>query len=181
MALSSFLLCCSNAFLFDQYGIVQLTIIAPISGQSIMLVPLSLEDLVILILPLPRLNTLQLPLNKRIGLVLMFGVGSFACVTRLKYLAQVDTSYDITWDDVNVLIWSVIESAATDICACLPALRPLILKYIPSLYKTAKSTTKSTWNSIARIRRRSKRMSGFEFPAESSIQKSAKEIQQEWV
>ncbi|CZR64379.1 uncharacterized protein PAC_14277 [Phialocephala subalpina] len=139
------------------------------------------EDLVILVLPIPQLNTLQLPLNKKVGLMLMFSVGSFACVTsmvRLKYLAQIDTSFDITWDNANVLIWSVIECAATVICACLPALRPLILQYVPGLYRTAKSTTKSTWNSTAKMRRR---ISAFELRADSSSQKSAVEVLQEQV
>ncbi|KUJ10782.1 uncharacterized protein LY89DRAFT_787162 [Mollisia scopiformis] len=115
-----------------------------------------LEDLVILVLPLPQLNTLSLPLNKKLGLMLMFSVGSFACVTsmvRLKFIAQVSTTYDISWTNVNILIWSVMEVDVTLICACLPALRPLILQYIPGLYKSAISTTKSTWNGSYRMRK----------------------------
>jgi hypothetical protein len=63
---------------------------------------------------------------------------------RLKYLAAFGHTYDSSWDNVDILTWSIVEVDVTMICACLPALRPLIIQYIPGFYKSAIASTKST-------------------------------------
>ncbi|KAH7408847.1 hypothetical protein BKA64DRAFT_383232 [Cadophora sp. MPI-SDFR-AT-0126] len=58
------------------------------------------DDLAIFALPLPWLNTLQINLCKKISIMLLFSLGSFACVTsmvRLKYLITLRHSYDPTY------------------------------------------------------------------------------------
>ncbi|KAH8654643.1 hypothetical protein BGZ60DRAFT_418938 [Tricladium varicosporioides] len=89
------------------------------------------EDLVIFALPLPVLNTLTIDRRKKINIMLLFSIASFACVTsmvRLKYLITLRNSYDGTWDNVTILIWSMIEVDTTLICGCLLSLRPLFKK-----------------------------------------------------
>ncbi|KAM5349710.1 hypothetical protein ACJ41O_006215 [Fusarium nematophilum] len=64
------------------------------------------EDIVILILPIPELLKLQLNRGKKIALLLMFSIGSFACVTsmvRLKYIVDFGNTLDATyWADAYV-------------------------------------------------------------------------------
>ncbi|GKT97107.1 integral membrane protein [Colletotrichum tofieldiae] len=103
------------------------------------------EDLVILALPIPELLKLQLNIRKKIALGFMFSLGSFACITtmvRLKYLVMFSSTFDTTWDNVDIVIWSIIEEFCAILCASLPALRPLLQK-VPQLFTTGKGTTKT--------------------------------------
>jgi hypothetical protein len=43
---------------------------------------------------------------------------------------------------MDVVIWSCIELYSTLICACLPSLRPLLVTYLPSVFKTVVGTSK---------------------------------------
>ncbi|EXF84884.1 integral membrane protein [Colletotrichum fioriniae PJ7] len=85
---------------------------------------------------------LQLGKKKRTALVCMFAIGSFACVAsmiRLKYLVSFANSFDSTWDNVDVVLWSSVELNLAIICGSLPALRPLFKK-LPIFFTTIKST-----------------------------------------
>jgi hypothetical protein len=44
-------------------------------------------------------------------------------------------------DNVDVVIWSMIEEHSAVICACLPSLRPLLVQWIPGVFKSL--TTKN--------------------------------------
>ncbi|KAJ0325595.1 hypothetical protein COL5a_007406 [Colletotrichum fioriniae] len=102
------------------------------------------EDLVILVLPIPELVKLQLNIRKKIALGFMFSLGSFACITtmvRLKYLIRFSSTFDTTWDNVDIVIWSIIEEFCAILCASLPALRPLLQK-VPQLFSSNKTNTK---------------------------------------
>ncbi|KAF9872490.1 integral membrane protein [Colletotrichum karsti] len=110
------------------------------------------EDLVILILPIPELYKLQLNIRKKIALGLMFSLGSFACITtmvRLKYLVTFSSTFDTTWDNVDIVIWSIIEEFCAILCASLPALRPLLQK-VPRIFSTRRATTKTLSTSPSR-------------------------------
>ncbi|OLN85391.1 hypothetical protein CCHL11_07980 [Colletotrichum chlorophyti] len=103
-----------------------------------------IEDLVILALPIPELVKLQLNIRKKIALGFMFSLGSFACITtmvRLKYLVMFSSTFDTTWDNVDIVIWSLAESFCAILCASLPALRPLLQK-VPRLFTTERSSAK---------------------------------------
>ncbi|KAI9147983.1 Satratoxin biosynthesis SC7 cluster protein [Paramyrothecium foliicola] len=99
-----------------------------------------LEDIVILVLPIPEVLKLQLTFKKKVALCLMFSIGSFACVTsmvRLKYMVAFANTMDATWDNVDIVIWSIIEVTCAIICGSLPTLRPLLQK-VPGLLTSAK-------------------------------------------
>ncbi|PMD31423.1 hypothetical protein L207DRAFT_536910 [Hyaloscypha variabilis F] len=84
------------------------------------------EDFVILILPISEIFNLQMSQSKKWGLVLLFGIGSFACVTsgiRLKYFLSFGKSFDPTWDYINVIKWSIIEEFTAVLCTALPSMR----------------------------------------------------------
>ncbi|CAI4214272.1 unnamed protein product, partial [Parascedosporium putredinis] len=85
---------------------------------------------------------LQLTIQKKIAVCLMFAIGSFACVTsmvRLKYLVTFANSLDATWDNVDIVIWSIIEVTCAIICGSLPTLRPLLQK-VPGFLTSMKSS-----------------------------------------
>ncbi|KAM0428185.1 hypothetical protein ACHAPT_007086 [Fusarium lateritium] len=101
------------------------------------------EDIAIFIMPIPELLKLQLGARKKAALLFMFSIGSFACVTsmvRLKYLVSFSSTLDATWDNVYVVIWSMIELSCALICASLPALRPLI-QMLPGVLSTVKASS----------------------------------------
>lgn len=72
---------------------------------------------------------------------------SSACITsivRLKYLSTFENSTDLTWENTDILVWSILEIEVTVICACLPTLRPLFVEIIPGVFRTAKNTSSSS-------------------------------------
>ncbi|TEA11261.1 Satratoxin biosynthesis SC1 cluster protein 4 [Colletotrichum sidae] len=105
------------------------------------------EDLVLFIMPIPELLKLQLGPKKKLALVFMFGIASVACIAsmiRLKYLISYANTFDSTWDNVDVVLWSSIELNLAIVCGSLPALRPLFKK-IPGLLSTVKETAQSEY------------------------------------
>nr|XP_036589603.1 uncharacterized protein CTRU02_00357 [Colletotrichum truncatum]KAF6801608.1 integral membrane protein [Colletotrichum truncatum] len=87
-----------------------------------------LEDVVLFVIPIPELLKLQLSRKKKIALVFMFSVASFACIAsmiRLKYMVSYANTYDATWDNVEIVLWSSIELNSAIVCGSLPALLPL--------------------------------------------------------
>ncbi len=51
-------------------------------------------------------------------------------IIRIQYLRL---SEDVTWDNVDSSVWSIIEICSGIVCACLPTLRPLISSCIPGM------------------------------------------------
>ncbi|OHE92570.1 integral membrane protein [Colletotrichum orchidophilum] len=100
------------------------------------------EDIVIFTMPIQQLIRLQLSFKKKIAVGFMLSLGSFACITsivRLRWLVLFSISYDTTWDNVDVVNWSMAEISCALMCGSLPALRPL-LKKIPGFLTTIRST-----------------------------------------
>ncbi|KAF1355748.1 hypothetical protein EJ07DRAFT_32511, partial [Lizonia empirigonia] len=92
------------------------------------------EDIIILLLPLPVVWKLQMSTRKKIDVIFLISMGSFASVTRvirLKFVVKYSNSYDSTWDNVDVIKWSLIEILAACICGNLLSLRPLIEQVMP--------------------------------------------------
>ncbi|KAI1204919.1 uncharacterized protein F4807DRAFT_465155 [Annulohypoxylon truncatum] len=92
-----------------------------------------MTDIVILVLPLPVLRHLHMPRAQRVVLIGIFSLGFFTCaisVVRVKFLKL---GGDFTYANVQGSSWSIVELCSGVTCACLPTLRPLISKWIPSL------------------------------------------------
>lgn len=90
-------------------------------------------DLAIFVIPLPVLVHLHLPKAQRFVLIGIFSLGFFTCaisVIRVKYLKQ---GGDFSYENVEGSAWSVAEICSGVTCACLPTLRPLVSRWIPSL------------------------------------------------
>ncbi|KAL4923151.1 uncharacterized protein BDV17DRAFT_285636 [Aspergillus undulatus] len=97
-------------------------------------------DLAILVLPIPVLSRLRLPKRQRVGVILVFATGGFACVTsmvRLNYLTVATNTTDPTRDNGPIALWSQIELNSCIICCCLPPLQPLVTRFFPRLLASA--------------------------------------------
>jgi len=95
------------------------------------------QDFVILLMPLPQLAGLQMNTRKKLNILAMFSVGAFATITsiiRLKFITGINHSLDSTWDNVEPIIWSMIEINMAIICACMPSLRTLFSRWLPNLF-----------------------------------------------
>ncbi|CAG8953055.1 hypothetical protein HYFRA_00003249 [Hymenoscyphus fraxineus] len=94
-------------------------------------IPNVITDFVILIMPLPYVWHLKISRQKRIGLSLTFIFGGLICVIsfiRLVFVFKLDMEEDLTWNFIDTLIWTAVETFGGIICACLPMLRPLFIK-----------------------------------------------------
>jgi len=60
-------------------------------------------------------------------------------IIRLKYFLQFASSLDLTWDNVDIHRWSVIEVLTACICGNLMALRPLFDRFIPAIRSVVSS------------------------------------------
>lgn len=92
-----------------------------------------ITDIVIFVLPLPVLRHLHMPRAQRLVLIGIFSLGFFTCaisVIRVKFLKQ---GGDFSYENVEGSSWSTTELCSGVTCACLPTLRPLISKWVPSL------------------------------------------------
>lgn len=105
-----------------------------------------LTDIAILIIPIPALKGLRLPLRQRVGIIGIFALGGFVCITsiiRLISLKKIADSTDPTYDNVGAATWSAIECNTGIICACLPTLRPLLSKILPNFLASLAPRTRS--------------------------------------
>jgi hypothetical protein len=120
------------------------------------------QDIFILVLPISELAGLQMTMTKKLNVLAMFGVGAMfvtfslshnlaetrwtrsnrvsfhsatiTSIIRLKFIVSFGSSKDTTWDSITPALWSLIEINVAMICACLPAIRALLSKVLPSIF-----------------------------------------------
>ncbi|KZM25069.1 uncharacterized protein EKO05_0007577 [Ascochyta rabiei] len=113
-----------------------------------------ITDLAILFLPMPILTSMRLPTKQKMILVITFGFGVFVAVVdviRIAYLqdaqraalvaAQADraesgtnqrNSSDFSWFASLSFMWSTVEINLGIMCGCVPAMKPLVRRFLPS-------------------------------------------------
>ncbi|PYI02081.1 hypothetical protein BO78DRAFT_352311, partial [Aspergillus sclerotiicarbonarius CBS 121057] len=94
------------------------------------------SDLILVILPLPILAKLRLPKRQKAALLVIFALGFFVCATsviRLTTLIKLIRTPDFTEGNGLAATWSFVEANVAIICACLPPLRPLLIRFFPHL------------------------------------------------
>ena len=121
-----------------------------------------ITDLAILFLPMPILTAMRLPRKQKIILVITFSFGAFVAavdVIRIVYLqsaasmrleeihqqthdqndssARRDENADFSWYASLSFMWSAVEVNVGIMCACVPALKPLVSKFLPYLLRDA--------------------------------------------
>ncbi|KAL5379990.1 hypothetical protein DPSP01_008028 [Paraphaeosphaeria sporulosa] len=93
-----------------------------------------LLDIWMLALPLWQVLQLKLAWKKKVSVAMMFFVGTFVTVIsiiRLQSLISFATSTNPTWDQADAANWSTIEINVGIICACMPALRLILVRIFP--------------------------------------------------
>ncbi|EAA32567.1 hypothetical protein GE21DRAFT_5544 [Neurospora crassa] len=93
-------------------------------------------DLWIMAIPLSQLRKLNMDWKKKLAVGLMLCVGVFdtmISIIRLHSLLAFQPSTNVTWDYYPVAVWSAVEYHVAVICACLPAMRQLLVRVFPIL------------------------------------------------
>lgn len=90
-----------------------------------------------LVIPLCMLWNLNMSFRTKLSLFFILGLGCFVCacaVVRISYLGAYGASGDWLWDTVHLAVWSVIELNVGIIAGSLPSLRPLVRRFLGSIY-----------------------------------------------
>ncbi|KAF2437292.1 MFS general substrate transporter [Karstenula rhodostoma CBS 690.94] len=113
-----------------------------------------ITDLAIFFLPMPLLTGMRLPRKQKIILVITFGFGIFVAVVdvvRIYYLQDAQrnnlrakeagaggalssglrSDSDFSWYAAFSSMWSAVEINTGIMCACVPALKPLVKRFLP--------------------------------------------------
>ncbi|KAJ5358164.1 hypothetical protein N7541_005322 [Penicillium brevicompactum] len=93
-------------------------------------------DSVLIIMPVFEVAKLQLPLRKKLTVALMFAVGSvltIIAIIRVVVFWNNRWGYNQTLGLYPLIYWSVIECQISVMCACLPAFRALVGRWLPGV------------------------------------------------
>jgi hypothetical protein len=123
-----------------------------------------ITDLAILVLPMPILTSMRLPKKQKTILVVTFGFGIFVAVidvVRIAYLQQAAKTHlqnvqdhqtpsgsaswnsntdDFSWYASLSFMWSTIEINVGIMCACVPAMKPLVSRFMPHMLRDNSQT-----------------------------------------
>ncbi|KAK8247398.1 hypothetical protein HDK90DRAFT_40502 [Phyllosticta capitalensis] len=92
------------------------------------------SDFVIFLWPIRFLWGMKLPRDKRLGLIALFSFGLTVCLAgliRMWYYTVYFKSTDPYWDGVWNYILVAIETNLGVACACLPCIKPVLVKLFP--------------------------------------------------
>jgi len=132
----------------------------PLLTEFICSAPVNIvTDLAILALPIPVLTSMRLPSRQKTILVLTFALGIFVTVVdvvRIYYLQQAIINVptgassdpnsifgdgsEFSWNASLSLMWSAVEVNVGITCACIPTLKPLVIKILPAMIKDPDGT-----------------------------------------
>ncbi|KIX94462.1 uncharacterized protein Z520_09848 [Fonsecaea multimorphosa CBS 102226] len=117
-----------------------------------------ITDIALLFLPMPILTGMRLPRKQKIILIATFSFGAFVAVVdvvRIAYLQQASLNRlkvvdgtggspsriveenDFSWYASLSFMWSAVEVCIGIICACVPSLKPLFARFLPSFIRDA--------------------------------------------
>ncbi|QIW97496.1 hypothetical protein AMS68_003014 [Peltaster fructicola] len=132
-----------------------------------------ITDLAILFLPLPILTGIRLPRRQKVILIITFSFGAFATavdvvrISALQSAAQTrldeiqnhsqrtgsggtdqSATLDISWYAAFSFMWSVVEVNVGIMCGCVPALKPLVSRFLPNILRDSKDDATLHANSV---------------------------------
>lgn len=134
-------------------------------------------------IPAPMLWGLNVPRRVRISLLIVLGLGVFACAAACAKVYYIVTSYgrafDPTWDSRHIQMWTVIEANVGIIAGSLPTLRPLFKDFLGSIYgKGSKAQTGGAYYGRGTLRSGSnwQSLSNTQWPIEASSANTEKAL-----
>ncbi|KAK2053081.1 hypothetical protein LY76DRAFT_668682 [Colletotrichum caudatum] len=86
-----------------------------LAAQSISTVA---TDVIVYLIPIPTLCRLRMPAAQRLVLIFLFSLGILVVVA--------GETYDVTWEGVDLWIWTTLEANLAVVCGCVPVLRRLL-------------------------------------------------------
>ncbi|KAF4432314.1 Satratoxin biosynthesis SC1 cluster protein 4 [Colletotrichum fructicola] len=95
-------------------------------------------DFIIITLPIPKIWQLQMPRTQKVVLVGVFMLGLLTIAISILRMQWLNPMPDRTWWNVKPAMWSLAEITCAILCACLPVLKPLIVRAKP-LFKPLRS------------------------------------------
>ncbi|KAL1873469.1 hypothetical protein VTK73DRAFT_917 [Phialemonium thermophilum] len=101
-------------------------------------------DFIILFIPMPLIYKLKIPRVQKAALMIVFTLGGFVVITsclRMTTINLTATTPDTTYDIASTM-WTVIEMNLAIVCACLPMVRPLLVRMFPKLMPKSSSRNK---------------------------------------
>ncbi|KAL6807467.1 putative PTH11-type G-protein coupled receptor protein [Trichoderma sp. SZMC 28013] len=104
-------------------------------------------DVWMIILPLIQIKRLNLHWKKKIGVVVMFILGTFVSIISLLRLKSVIFFAELinpTWDQENVAWWSTMEVNIGIICTCLPTVRLILQRMFPKILSSGDEQSNDT-------------------------------------
>lgn len=104
-------------------------------------------DVLIILIPIPMIIKLHMSRAKKVGLLLMFTVGSATVITsivRLVLLITILTDADQSWGGGPVCLWICVEANLLIMCASLPTLRLFFRTVAPNLMSSSGGNSKTT-------------------------------------
>ena len=107
----------------------------------------TITDFLVYLWPARYLWRIRLPLKQRVGLVFVFTCGLIVCVAgvlRLIYLNQYFTRTDLFWDAALTTSVGIVEVNIGIVCGCLPCWKPLLVKFLPSIFSSQGRTSQKT-------------------------------------
>ncbi|OBT45571.1 hypothetical protein VE00_03497 [Pseudogymnoascus sp. WSF 3629] len=97
-------------------------------------------DLIIATLPIYSVWKLQIDIRQKIALMAVLALGWFVCFVSILRLQALVVLYqhpeDTTWYSPETAYWSCIEVNVGIICACAPAIRPVLVRIVPRIFGT---------------------------------------------
>ncbi|KAI2730083.1 hypothetical protein CBS147332_1935 [Penicillium roqueforti] len=106
-------------------------------------------DLWIIGLPIPMLFGLQLKTSKKIYLVLMFSIGiviTVISIVRFSGLLKYSTTSNLTYNNVMVATYSVIECNVSIMCCCMPTLLSTLRRVFPTIFGSTNRSYNYNYN-----------------------------------
>ncbi|CAH0004749.1 unnamed protein product [Clonostachys byssicola] len=113
-------------------------------------------DLALLALPLATLARMRLPIKQKAILIFTFGLAIFVTVIDVVRIhtiqsaisdipiGETNTTFggqdDFAWNASLSFMWSAVEVNIGMTCACIPTLKPLVLKILPSMLSDPNSS-----------------------------------------
>ncbi|KAI4230612.1 MAG: hypothetical protein LQ349_006154 [Xanthoria aureola] len=97
-------------------------------------------DLILYLMPLPVIWNLHMTARRKFQLTFVLVLGGFTCITRvLQIIATSRLDFDdITWSNVYVAIWNLVEVHIGCVTANVPIMAPLVSRYstgIPRVFR----------------------------------------------
>ncbi|KAK2035235.1 CFEM domain-containing protein [Colletotrichum zoysiae] len=94
-------------------------------------------DTTILIIPLPLVVKVKSTLRRKLYIISMFSLGIMTVISssiRLRYNIMYGDSINITWDYVDLMIWTGVEVSTSVAVTSLPSIRLMLHRLFPGVF-----------------------------------------------